>query len=107
MLFQLSYHIAQKFINSLINLSAATFQQRRPSLADVVIIASHTQQKQTPKTSAQLAQLASNLKGNFDDVQTEQAIILHDNLELHERFVLDSKSLFSDVRIFIVVFAIF
>uniref|UniRef100_A0A7M5VBE9 Uncharacterized protein n=2 Tax=Clytia hemisphaerica TaxID=252671 RepID=A0A7M5VBE9_9CNID len=68
-------------------LKAATFDhQRRPSLADVVIMASHNkQQKQKVKTSTQLAQLSSNLKENFDDIQTEQAIILHDNLELHER----------------------
>ena len=62
--------------------------QRSPSLADIVTMAKQQQQHKAELeiNSPHLGQLTASMKANFDDIRTEQAIILHDNLELQERY---------------------
>lgn len=69
--------------------------QHTPALANVVAL--KTKQKRLLEndkdienqlyfSSQNLCQFTESMKSNFDEIRTEQAIILHDNLELHERF---------------------
>ena len=59
----------------------ASYRQKS-TLADVVTMAKNNHSQ----LSAVDAKLPNELKEHFQDVQTEQAIILHDNLELHDRY---------------------
>ena len=67
-----------------------------PSLVEIVARSNKLKRLQKAKnlenqfhsSAQQLSQLTESMKSNFDEIRTEQAIILHDNLELHERFLI-------------------
>ena len=86
--------LIQNFHNYSLKYSGASIQQT-PSLVDIVAMSNKQKRQQRAKelenqfhsSSQQLSQLTESMKSNFDEIRTEQAIILHDNLELHERFL--------------------
>ena len=64
---------------------SANYKQVNTSLADVVAMVKKNQLDQLK--ADKLAQLTDEMKDRFSDIKTEQAIILHDNLEFHERYI--------------------
>jgi len=58
-------------------------------LADIVAM---VRQNQSEQKADKLSQLTAEMKEGFSDIKTEQAIILHDNLEFHERYVVSRQT---------------
>ena len=68
------------------------------SLADVVLSTTCKEKQKREMNSTHLEHVPDSMKANFDDIRTEQAIILHDNLELHERYRLHFRVKFKDKK---------